>query len=399
LAHDILAPQHRLLCYLENVFGRLFFIFIGSRGVAMHDCSSCGLDNDKLNDLLRRTHGLMTVAPTATMNYDGDDENLKFADSFMKDRFREELAEDADRLSDGRMSNLLLEISDLIAEPIAAAENALCSKPLSVFVDFPKKGKMSFLPIDSSQIYAIENGYPSRQYISIDFRQHLLPFISTSKEKIEANILLIGDPSNSLEFSDAEIEFISTSFDKKRIFKLSMDDAIIYSRRKRLMPDIGIVHFIGHHSISYRGDIQSIIPGLSLDITESDFIGVFSYFRAPLNFLSACSTNSTFFTDPSAQKMSLSKRILDLYPCNVVSTLWPITDQAAAYFASCFYQNLVNYNGNPEMSLWASKRAFARGEVFNFPSAPVESSRLGGPAKKKISRITSPASWGAYTLN
>lgn len=397
LAQKILSRRRRLLCLIEHVRGRMLFVFIGPKGVIIRDWSTNGLSNEKLNDLLRRTHGLFTVAPTSKMHYHGEDEDLKFYDSFIKYRFREELVEDSGRLSDEALSKVFLEISDLIAEPIAAAEEALCQMPRTGFIDFPTESKMVFLPIDTSQIYAIENGFASRQPISMDIRKHHMPFIPTSREKLDVNILIIGDPSGSLEFSDLEIELVSSNFSKDRVFRLGMDDAIVYSRRKRLMPDVGIVHFVGHHSIAYKDSVSSIIPGASRDVTESEFIGVFSYFRAQLNYLSACSTDSTFFTDPSAQKMSLSKRILHRYPCNVVSTLWPIPDEPAAHFASCFYKNLVEYHGSPEMALWVSKRAFAKGEVQSLSRQGAEGSRLGGPTTRKASSASS--SWGAYTLN
>ena len=401
----LISSSHRRLKCIEYRTSKYFgLLFIGPKGTDYHDLTANGVNSEKINELLRRTHGLFSVAPLAIakpkkFNSGSNMIDSDFFYSFLHHQFQNEIEEDALRLTDQSMSELLTEISSLIADPIARAEIDLCDAPSTGFVDFGCDHPFSFLPIDTAQIFSIENGYPNRLPVSLDHTRHKLSKIPTYNKKVDAKILVIGDPSGSLDYSQLEIELISEFFNASDILQLELEDAIQYTKRDRFVPDIDLLHFIGHHKFSYNQGVVSTIPEKKGDVNQNEFLRVFSKFRPKLSYLSACSTNSTLFTDPSSREDALSRRILNLYPSNVISTLWPIPDEAAAYFAREFYRNLGAFDGDPGIALWVTKRSFARGEVAFSPASFGHAARLGGHSNEQKKMAKSPMHWGAYILN
>ena len=270
------------------------------------------------------------------------------------------------------------------------------------------QGQLSFLPIHAASAAGDGTDCLLDHYV-VSYAPSIYALRASlrrleSRDSTGVNLLVISDPTGDLEFARAEGRHVLAAAAQHNHAEISGTDATLEQVAKAVHGRTHL-HFCCHgtydrHDI-LRSGLQLSRSALTLDrILDPQF----DFTSVRLVTLSACETGLVDMRYSASEFIGLPTAFLQGGACGVISTLWPVNDQATSLLIRSFYHHHLVEGLPPAAALRNAQRwlrdasstaldAVDRGEAAQ---APADAAQSTPDATAETRPFADPYYWAGF---
>lgn len=300
--------------------------------------------------------------------------------------------------------------------PILDQLSKLGIKPGVELVWFPQGGSNVF-PMHAA--WKKTNTDEGRVWLLDEFTLRYAPSVRTlllkhaPAKNDSDDMLMVSNPMGDLEYSEIECAWVMRIRSRKNIQLLHGEDATTEAVSASIAGK-EVVHFSSHALFDLNHPLDSsLLLAHNSRLSLRDLMPILQSDAPAMVVLSACETGMTRVTSTPDESLGFPAAFLHGGSSTVLSTLWPVDDQATALLVSRFYLELSRGDMSPARALRVAqiwlRRVTAKelrhllGELKDAPPpAGPTAARLRTALRVESSKtcpFAEPYFWAAFTIS